>query len=95
MSAFSKPRVLDPLSIFIASPDLLKEAVLPTLYKQGNEGSNKLRNGSVWKMAQAQDWHCHVSDPGCSGFPVYHPALLERTLIGVPPASSLACPRQL
>lgn len=46
MSAFSKPRVLDPLSIFIASPDLLKEAVLPTLYKQGNEGSDKLRNGS-------------------------------------------------
>lgn len=45
MSAFSKPRVLDPLSIFIASPDL-KEAVLPSLYKQGNEGSDKLHNGS-------------------------------------------------
>lgn len=44
MSAFSKPRVLDPLSIFIASPDLLKESVLPSLYKQGNEGSDKLSN---------------------------------------------------
>lgn len=46
MSAFSKPRVLAPLSIFIASPDLLKEVVLPSLYKQGNEGSDKLRNSS-------------------------------------------------
>lgn len=46
MSAFSKPRVLDPLSIFIASPDLLKKSVLPSLYKQGNEGSDKLCNGS-------------------------------------------------